>query len=63
MAAPQLQGLVLFEHYEKDGSLLVVTSDASAVQPLKPGDFIVKRPWSTAAEPEEFNRARGGSDD
>ena len=31
--APRLQGLVLFEHYEVDGSLLLVTSDVTAAEP------------------------------
>ncbi len=59
MDAPAIQGITLFEHYEANGSLLLVTSDASALR-LEPGDFIVRRPWATAANPEPVNRARGG---
>lgn len=55
--APELQGLVLFEQYEADGSLLVVTSDATALR-LKSGDFIVRRPWATSAPAEEISRSR-----
>ena len=55
--APDVQGLALFEQYEADGSLLLVTSDATDLR-LEPGDFIVKRPWATASPAEEVNRAR-----
>lgn len=61
MSAPVVQGLILFEKYEADGNLLVVTSDRSALQ-LEPGDFIVRRPWATAAPPVEVNRARPTKD-
>lgn len=54
----QFYGLELFEHYEEGGSLLVVTSDASVLR-LEPGDFIVKRLWSTAVVPYIYNRAPG----
>ena len=54
--APRLQGLDLFEQYEASGHLLVVTSDRSELG-LSPGDFIVRRRWSTAAEPVEVRRA------
>lgn len=53
---PAIQGLDLFEQYEHDGSLLVVTSDASSLR-LEPGDYIVRRPWATAAPAVEVNRA------
>lgn len=59
-SAPKVQGLDLFEQYEVSGDLLLVTSDASALR-LEPGDFIVRRIWSTAAEPIEVNRAGGAS--
>jgi hypothetical protein len=52
----QFFGFDLFEHYEKDGSLLVVTSDATAIR-LEPGDFIVRRLWSTAVMPYIYNSA------
>lgn len=52
----QFYGLELFEHYEQDGSLLVATTDASVLQ-LEPGDFIVKRLWSTAVMPYIYNEA------
>lgn len=58
MSAPTVQGLVLFEQYEASGSLLVVTSDKTALR-LEPGDFIVRRPWATAADAVEVNRAGG----
>ena len=53
----QFFGLDLFEHYQEDGYLLVVTSDATALR-LEPGDFIVRRMWSTAVAPCVYNRAR-----
>lgn len=53
----QFYGHELFEHYERGGLLLVVTSDASAIH-LEPGDFIVKRVWSTAVMPYVYNEAR-----
>lgn len=56
LSAPSIQGLDLFEQYEADGSLLVVTSDRSALR-LEPGDVIVRRAWATAAELIEINRA------
>ena len=54
---PDVQGLELFEQYEEDGSLLVVTSDRTALR-LEPGDYIVRRPWATAAPAVHVNRAR-----
>ena len=54
--APKVQGLVLFEQYEASGDLLVVTSDKSSLR-LEPGDFIVRREWATACDPDEVNRA------
>jgi hypothetical protein len=42
--------LVLFEHYEANGSLLVVTSDPSDLR-LEPGDFVIRREWATAVPP------------
>ena len=57
-SAPDVQGLVLFEQYEANGTLLFVTSDRTALQ-LEPGDFIVRRPWATAAPAVQINRARG----
>lgn len=53
----QFYGLDLFEHYEPGGMLLVATSDASTIR-LEPGDFIVKRLWSTAVMPYVYNEAR-----
>ena len=52
--APKVQGLDLFEQYEASGSLLVVTSDSSSLR-LEPGDYIVRRPWATAAPAVEIN--------
>lgn len=57
---PQFFGLELFEHYQEDGHLLIVTSDYSAIQ-LEPGDFIVKRMWSTAVAPHVYNSGSGES--
>lgn len=51
MSAPTPQGLVLFEVYEKSGELLLVTSALDRNE-LEPGDFVVRRPWATAAAPE-----------
>lgn len=59
---PQFYGIELFEHYEPSGSLLVVTSDQSDIR-LEPGDFIVKRMWSTAVVPYIHNRAAIGTKD
>lgn len=53
---PQFYGFDLFEHYEAGGHLLLVTSDANAIR-LEPGDFVVKRLWSTATMPYVHNRA------
>lgn len=47
---PTFYGHVLFEHYQEDGHLLVVTSDESALD-LEPGDYVVRRLWSTAVAP------------
>lgn len=55
-AAPLVQGLELFEHYEADGTLLVVTSDPSSLT-LEPGDSVVRRTWATAATPTDVTRA------
>lgn len=49
-SVPVVQGLVLFEQYEANGSLLVVTSDPSDLR-LEPGDFVVRREWATAVPP------------
>lgn len=53
----QFVGHQMFEHYQEDGYLIVVTSDATALR-LEPGDFIVKRLWSTAVVPYIYNEAR-----
>ena len=55
-AAPTPQGLVLFEVYEASGSLLLVTSDSTLIDPLEPGDIMVRRPWATASSHEEVRR-------
>lgn len=54
-AARRVEGMVLFEVYEANGNLLTVSSviDRSI---LEPGDTIVRRPWSTAATPEDVKR-------
>ena len=57
--AARYYGHDLFEHYGAEGYLLVVTSDASSIK-LEPGDFVVKRSWSTAQMPYVYNEAKGG---
>lgn len=57
----QFFGHFLYEHYQEDGFLLCVTSDASALH-LEPGDFIVKREWSTGAVPYIHRRAEQEND-
>ena len=52
---PRARTLHLFEVYEADGSLLVVTSDLTSVD-RQPGDRIVRRPWFTSDEPAEVIR-------
>lgn len=47
--APTPQGLVLFEVYEANGSLLLVTSALDRSE-LEPTDRVYRRPWATAAE-------------
>lgn len=47
---PTPQGLVLFEVYEASGALLLVASTLEDFEPQE-GDYIVKRTWSTAADP------------
>ncbi len=54
---PQFYGIEIFEHYQQDGYLLIATTDASALR-LEPGDFIVKRMWSTAVAPYIYNSAQ-----
>ena len=46
---PKTQGLVLFEVYEKSGALLLVTSSLADAE-LLPTDYVVRRPWASAAE-------------
>lgn len=43
-------GMELVEHYQADGFLLTIVSDATALE-MQPGDFTVKRTWSTAVMP------------
>ncbi|NGZ99649.1 hypothetical protein G5V59_02635 [Nocardioides sp. W3-2-3] len=45
--APRLQGLDLFEVYEANGALLLVSS--SLPDDLDPTDRIYIRPWATSA--------------
>ncbi|HKN44283.1 MAG TPA: hypothetical protein VJW23_10185 [Propionibacteriaceae bacterium] len=40
----------VFEHYQGDGYFIVATTDESALE-LEPGDFVVKRKWSTSVVP------------
>lgn len=53
MTAPKVQGIVLFEQYEANGSLLFVTSDASLIERVD-GDQLYKRPWATGAPAEPW---------
>lgn len=55
MSAPTPQGLVLFEVYEASGALLYVSSTIDRSE-LDPTDVIYRRPWATAAEPEQVRR-------
>lgn len=55
-AAPAVQGLDLFEVYERDGSLLLVTSDISQ-HTFAAGDYAFRRPWATAAPATLVRRA------
>lgn len=48
--APTPQGLDLFEVYEANGALLLVTSALDRSE-LQPTDRVYRRPWATAAEP------------
>lgn len=52
---PTPQGLVLFEVYEANGALLLVTSDATLIE-VEAGDYVVRRPWATAGGYEEVRR-------
>lgn len=49
---PAVQATDLFELYERDGSLLLVTSDRTTMPPLRRGDRIIRRRWVTGASPE-----------
>lgn len=54
--SPDMQAMVLFEHYEESGHLLVVTSNPVGLR-LSPGDFIVRRKWGTFDAPTVWNSA------
>lgn len=51
------EGLTMFEHWTDGGLLLVVTSNPAALDPLEPGDVIVKRTWAAAGKPVIYNQA------
>jgi hypothetical protein len=46
----EFRGHNLFEHYNEDGHLVVITSDVTALD-LEPGDFVVLRSWTTLTMP------------
>jgi hypothetical protein len=50
LEVPAVSGMDLFEVYEASGSLLLVASTLESIDP-QPGDYIVRRPWATAAAP------------
>lgn len=55
---PMMQALDLYELYERDGHLLAVASDVASLPPLRRGDQIVRRHWSTGATPEFIKEQR-----
>lgn len=50
LTVPGTDGLVLFEVYEASGNLLFVSSTLEGWE-KEVGDYVVRRPWATAAEP------------
>ena len=50
LTVPGTAGLVLFEVYEASGNLLFVSSNLDGWEG-EVGDYVVRRPWATAAEP------------
>ena len=50
LAVPSIAGLTMFEVYEANGSLLFVASNLDGWE-REVGDYVVRRPWATAAEP------------
>ena len=50
LAVPSVAGLTLFEVYEANGNLLFVASILDGWEG-EVGDYVVRRPWATAAEP------------
>ncbi len=47
-APREVEGMVLFEVYEANGSLLYVSSTLDRAA-LEPGDTVYRRAWATAA--------------
>lgn len=50
LTVPSFAGITLFEVYEASGSLLFVASNLDGWE-KEVGDYVVRRPWATAAEP------------
>lgn len=55
------EALVLYEQYEADGNLLLVTSDVTLLD-LAPSDSLVRRMWSTGNEPEPLPASPEGGE-
>lgn len=52
----------LYEHYNVNGYLLLITSDPAAIE-LEPGDFVVKRDWRTNVVPYVHHEYLASDDD
>lgn len=50
LTVPSIAGLTMFEVYEANGNLLFVASNLDGWE-REAGDYVVRRPWATAAEP------------
>ena len=50
LAVPSIAGLTMFEVYEANGNLLFVASNLDGWEE-EVGDYVVRRPWATAAKP------------
>lgn len=65
MSTPGLASAVermdMFEVYDSEANLLLVTSDVSAISDLQPGDTVYRRSWSTDAEAVLYHQARARS--
>ena len=53
------RGFELFEVWENDGrDLLLVTSDHTLIDALRPGEDIVRRTWSACGDSRVMNSAK-----